>query len=462
MKNILARLLAFCLLLSMLIPAASAEGMTLNQVEQNVFVSTSFIEKEAYPEVIFNASPTYKALDDIVYLRFPAPDGMPIKFSQDVSSFFMEDLFVQQSYQLMNSAAFETFLNNAASKSMIILNQPDAAAYLDTEYLGSAYGLIAVPELGKNAKLYISMTFHNYYSNTISDKEIEVMTNAMLSEIERIQSTIRFEQGGAYWTQDFYSDLNIRSLHANLSANFKINELPFLGKNSVIENVSPTLLSVDSTKVSFVAITSSGKPKIEFDINTYSYVNSKKKSDPDSVFTLVLDDGYEYDVYGNFYDNSRYISFQVSRLLTDKTKDNRDLYLTWSVSGDSEVKWYTKEDISLLLNALMDCVTINTDLELLNYKGVPAEAEEPQEEPAKSVKGGWGFFNNSNTNNSTGSDTDAKADPSAWTCECGSVNTSKFCPECGSQKPDYKCKGCDYVFEKDSAFKFCPECGTKR
>ncbi len=55
--------------------------------------------------------------------------------------------------------------------------------------------------------------------------------------------------------------------------------------------------------------------------------------------------------------------------------------------------------------------------------------------------------------------------PSAdsWTCECGSVNTGKFCPECGHPKPEAPkkrfCTNCGY--ELNAGAKFCPECGTK-
>lgn len=48
-----------------------------------------------------------------------------------------------------------------------------------------------------------------------------------------------------------------------------------------------------------------------------------------------------------------------------------------------------------------------------------------------------------------------------WTCDCGVDNTGKFCSECGSKKPtilDSKCESCG--FEGPVPFKFCPECGA--
>ena len=51
-----------------------------------------------------------------------------------------------------------------------------------------------------------------------------------------------------------------------------------------------------------------------------------------------------------------------------------------------------------------------------------------------------------------------------WTCSCGSVNQGKFCPECGAKKPAdaplYRCDKCGWQPEDPQhPPKFCPECG---
>lgn len=53
----------------------------------------------------------------------------------------------------------------------------------------------------------------------------------------------------------------------------------------------------------------------------------------------------------------------------------------------------------------------------------------------------------------------APAPAKTWTCECGAVNTGKFCPECGKPAPiaDWTCE-CGTV----NTGKFCSECGKQR
>ena len=56
----------------------------------------------------------------------------------------------------------------------------------------------------------------------------------------------------------------------------------------------------------------------------------------------------------------------------------------------------------------------------------------------------------------------APANSDSWKCSCGSVNTGKFCPECGSKKPHYRCDKCGWEpADPTNPPKFCPECGDR-
>ena len=56
------------------------------------------------------------------------------------------------------------------------------------------------------------------------------------------------------------------------------------------------------------------------------------------------------------------------------------------------------------------------------------------------------------------------AEDDGWTCSCGTKNTGKFCQNCGSRKPEgvpqYKCDKCGWQpADPTKAPRFCPECG---
>ena len=59
-----------------------------------------------------------------------------------------------------------------------------------------------------------------------------------------------------------------------------------------------------------------------------------------------------------------------------------------------------------------------------------------------------------------------KKPDTGWKCACGAVNTGKFCTECGAKRPSaepsYKCSKCGWDPEDPKhPPKFCPECGNR-
>ena len=58
----------------------------------------------------------------------------------------------------------------------------------------------------------------------------------------------------------------------------------------------------------------------------------------------------------------------------------------------------------------------------------------------------------------------SKKPADGWTCSCGAVNKGKFCPQCGAKKPSgvpqYKCDKCGWEpADPKNPPRFCPECG---
>lgn len=102
-----------------------------------------------------------------------------------------------------------------------------------------------------------------------------------------------------------------------------------------------------------------------------------------------------------------------------------------------------------------ECADIQNTLNPANYAGFAATAM---------VEGSASGANTVVTAapaQSAAIEVEAALEPGQWRCECGQVNSGKFCPNCGTKKPViYRCDKCGWMpADTDNLPKFCPNCG---
>ena len=129
-----------------------------------------------------------------------------------------------------------------------------------------------------------------------------------------------------------------------------------------------------------------------------------------------------------------------------------------------------EEDAEMIKQAQRTAILRDPTMAAATLAGAQAEAmKAAASNTAGAVTGfmGMGFAQQAGGINAQqlfamGSQKTAAPAADTWKCSCGSVNSGKFCPECGSKKPYYQCNKCGWKPDDPTKPpKFCPECGDR-
>lgn len=122
------------------------------------------------------------------------------------------------------------------------------------------------------------------------------------------------------------------------------------------------------------------------------------------------------------------------------------------VYGDMILPYQNISSYNIQVSIYGEAIMVKKDSNVYVYGVVmPDEAPNEDTQPADE--------------SSTEDNTPAVSDDGKWVCDCGSENTTKFCPNCGNAKPVELvtvCPNCQTeASDPQNPPKFCPECGTK-
>ena len=453
MKRIMKKTAVLTLGLGLLcaVPAAAQEGEYLRTVPQYSYINATLIPPELYPEMCLTTeSPSSifsgYAETGSLFLCLPGPEGaMAESFRYDEAAYLDDQNKIQYSYVVRGSDSFEEFINKAEKDEYILLDGMDGsgtAAYIDPEGC-RAYGMVATKEFGKSSKLVISIGLDSLSTKMPLETRVESLTQAILPEVERITQQMHFEDLAPYWSDGRYA--GVKMLDYDFIYLAKVDFPTFTCYDEQGNSMDASLLvtEMDGTSLEGSYVFSNGctaEAEIEFD--DYAYPSSMLEDQDENASVQTLENGNEWIIYlAGINSENQIYNWHAARDL-GIGNDYGNYYLTVHMVSTDGIVWADMNDV------LTDLAKFDAAIEVLDPASdpyVPSEtasvsAGDPQTEETAPAQ-------------------DAAADE--WTCpSCQTVNTGKFCTECGTQKPaeEWTCPSCG----ETNSGKFCSNCGTAR
>ncbi len=417
----------------------------LRTLPQYQYINTTLMTPESYPEVCIFPGYIHSMLSDYsdmepIFLCFPAPAGAAAEsFSTQDAGFIDEANAIQYFYQVVESASFEEFINEAEDDSYIIKDGSDGTAIRIDPAKRAAYGLIKTTDFGKSSKLYIKMILDALSDKMPQETLVTELTNAIVPEVERVAGSMHCEEYAPYWSTGKYAGLKMLDYDFKylLELDFPTFTVNYSDGGAADQTITPTVL--DGTRFEGVIDFGSGAyVDVELEFDDYSYASHKmEENDPDASYQ-TLDSGNEWLLYvANRHSNDNTIfSWYASKPTGIQDNYGGEYYITVHLTGNN-ISWVDEADV------------LNDLAKFDNVKLIGAEEDPyvPSEAPVVETGG-------TEQTEASGSET--------WTCEsCGTENSGNFCSNCGAAKPQagpWTCPECGQENEGN----FCSNCGTAK
>jgi hypothetical protein len=451
---------------------AAKEGPWMRTTAQYSFTNMTMLTDESYPEVRLIHSYPYmffsKEPQELNFLCFRGPEGIhPQSFAPDYAEYFDQENEIGYRYELKDRDSFESFLDRTSSATPILLDGSDgAAAYIDPgDQHSYGYAMITAEEFGKKAKLLITITMYRSDSRIPAETRMETLSKAITGEVERVRSEMHTEQYAPYWSCD-YAGINMLdySFERLLKFPFMPIEATVWDRGWASADFFPT--RVDGTWMDGIYFFG-GEAYAEFKLtlDSYSYAVDNLQQKAEGAEKLTLENGGEWIFYpSNVNDDGSIFGWYASKAV-EGLYDSYDSQVYISLRfGGNRVVWENKEDCRAILDQFDRSISVVPSEENSSVPALPRTEEAgPAEEAATEA-----LPETTDEPNMKPAEPGEKQAVTAesWICpNCGEENTSKFCGECGTLKPEPEPEAASWICPNcgtENEGKFCGECGTAR
>ena len=452
MKKSVVLFLALALALALVSSACAEEALYVRTLPQYTYMSATLLTPESYPEVrIFPeyAYSLFRSYDkrEPVFLCFPGPDNAQAEsFDSNEAAYLDADNAIQYAYYVRESDSFEEFINKAEQDEFILLDGSDGtAAYIEPQSC-RAHGMIATKDFGKSSKLIIDLRMDRLDSKMPQDKLVEELSAAILAEVERVKTQMRYETFAPHWASDRFAGMKLLDYDCINLVELDFPTLTLKGReDGATADASMIVTSVDGKRLEGFYVVGDDrylKLSVEFDSSSFAAYEVENKEEGASI--EKLQDGTEIPIYLSYVNEDGVLNWCASIPLEGMEEFGTPCNLDLDFDGEG-VTWADKAAcLEVVERFAENCRVVPVDDDpyvprAQEEVAQPAEAE-PQAvaEAEGGVEGEWICANceASNSGNFCSNCGAAKPESAEWTCPgCGQVNEGNFCPNCGTAKP---------------------------
>ena len=294
---------------------------------------------------------------------------------------------IQYTYIADPKNSFEEFTNEASADEYILLDGSDgSAAYIDPDR-GRAYGLIAIKEMGKNAKLEIRVNLDKLDTKMPLEDRVTALSDAILPEVARVKEHMRFETLAPYWSAGKFGGAKL--LDGEFATIFRLDfpqvEVTF---DDGTKQAGMIVTDVDYNRVEgFYSFEPGRYIEFQAEFSDYAYPISKMNDGDEAAFQETLGDGSVWTFWTNNMDDGSIISMYAAKALEGAAGRSGDPVYVCLEMKPNGYRWNSREECVALAEIFAPCIQA-VPAEQDPYVAPEAPAEEASAEPEAPAEAG--------------------------------------------------------------------------